>query len=87
MKVIMGYPRAVVSAMHSRATLTSSVATQWTFNAGVSLMFPVMQAKIGTENVLWMFAGMCALATAFSSTFVEETKGRKLEDIGGAKNE
>jgi len=64
------------------AGMAGSVAAQWTFNAGVSLMFPIMQAKVGTENVLWGFAGMCALATVFSAKFVEETKGKKLEDMG-----
>jgi hypothetical protein len=64
--------------------MAGSVAAQWTFNAAVSLMFPIMQAKVGTENVRWGFAAMCALATAFSGKFVVETKGMKLEDCGGS---
>jgi sugar porter (SP) family MFS transporter len=64
--------------------MSTSVSFQWTTNAIVSLMFPVVQAKIGTENILWFFGVMTAVAWGVTSKFVVETKGRTLEEIGKA---
>ncbi|GMI15367.1 hypothetical protein TrVE_jg2732 [Triparma verrucosa] len=63
--------------------MSTSIFAQWTFNALVTLYFPVVQSKIGTENCLWLFAGMCAASGVFSKFRVEETKGKSLEEIGG----
>jgi len=64
--------------------MSTSIFAQWTFNALVTLYFPVVQSKIGTENCLWLFAGMCAASGVFAKLRVEETKGKSLEELGGS---
>ena len=72
----------IFASRYRSAGMSASVFAQWTFNALVTLCFPVLQHKIGTENVLWIFAAMCAAATIFSKLLVPETKGMSLEELG-----
>ena len=50
---------------------------------GYTLALGVLQAKYGTERLLWFFSGMCAATWLFAKKYVPETKGKSLEEIGG----
>lgn len=44
-------------------------------------LFPIWQSAIGLAGVLVCFAALCALAIAFVSRFLPETKGLPVEEI------
>ncbi|QSG13573.1 sugar porter family MFS transporter [Halapricum desulfuricans] len=53
----------------------------WLANLLVSLMFPILTAKIGTTSTFWLFGLSSLLALVFIHRLVPETKGRSLEAI------
>lgn len=53
----------------------------WLFNFLVSYFFLTLTTSIGRDGTFWLFGGFAALAVAFGTTRVPETKGRSLEDI------
>jgi len=65
------------------AGMSTSIFFQWTFNAALTLVFPWVRGRVGTEACLWGFAAMCGACWWFTGAFVEETKGKSLEEIAG----
>ncbi|MEV5542878.1 sugar porter family MFS transporter [Saccharopolyspora shandongensis] len=53
----------------------------WLANFVVSLTFPLLIAGVGASITFWIFALVCALATAFCVRSIPETKRRSLENI------
>ena len=58
-----------------------SFGAQWTFNALVAGLFPILTYRYSTTAVLLGFSSMCAVAYAFTVAFVPETKGVPLEEM------
>jgi MFS transporter, SP family, galactose:H+ symporter len=58
-----------------------SAAVNWLSSFLVGLGFLPVAQQLGTGPTFWVFAGVCALALAFSSRFVVETKGRSFSEI------
>ena len=67
---------------HRSVGMSASIASQWGANAAVSMLFPVLQYKLGTTAVLSFFAVMCVACEAFTYAYVPETKGVSLEKLG-----
>jgi hypothetical protein len=49
---------------------------------GAGLCFLPVASAIGMGDAFWIFAAVCALAFAFASRYVPETKGRTFSEIG-----
>jgi len=66
----------------ARATGASvATATNWFTNFAIGLAFLPVAAAIGEAATFWIFAGVCAVAIAFVSRYVPETKGRSFAEI------
>lgn len=63
------------------AAMACSLGTQFVFNTLVSLLFPVLRERLGSQTVFFGFSAICALATLFVTAFVPETKGVSLEEL------
>jgi hypothetical protein len=63
------------------AALGLAIALHWLANFVVSQTFPVLLDALGPGAVFLGYAGIGLLALAFVAHFVEETKGRTLEEI------
>jgi sugar porter (SP) family MFS transporter len=62
-------------------------AANWFFNFVVGLCFLPVASAIGMGQAFWGFAAVCALAFAFASRYVPETKGRTFSEIGAELRE
>ncbi|GAB0118617.1 sugar porter family MFS transporter [Acidisoma sp. 7E03] len=70
------FPLAIRGRGMSMATVLN-----WLCNMVVSLTFLDLTHGIGRSGTFFLYAGLTALATAFTWYFVPETKGRSLEEI------
>jgi SP family arabinose:H+ symporter-like MFS transporter len=61
-----------------------SIATTslWVFAFLGNLAFPIMQKEVGNSGVFWIFGTMAFLNLLFVRSWVPETKGYTLEEIG-----
>ncbi|MEU7295148.1 sugar porter family MFS transporter [Streptomyces exfoliatus] len=60
---------------------STSTAVNWVSNFIVSLAFLPVANILGQGETFWIFAGICALAFAFVTRFLPETRGRGPEEI------
>jgi MFS transporter, SP family, galactose:H+ symporter len=74
--------------LEARASGASlATAANWFFNVIVGLTFLPVATAIGEGQTFWLFAGVCALAFAFTRRYVPETKGRGFSEIGAELRE
>ena len=69
------------SPPQASSAMACSLGTQFVFNTLVSLLFPVLRERLGSQTVFFGFSAICALATLFVTAFVPETKGVSLEEL------
>ena len=72
------YPTWARSTAISIATMTN-----WLANLVVSMTFLTMADDLGQPITFGVYAGLCLFGLIFIALFVPETKGRRLEEIGG----
>ncbi|TWX69080.1 sugar porter family MFS transporter [Colwellia sp. C1TZA3] len=63
--------------------LAVSGFTQWTANFAVTMMFPIMLGSIGLAAAYSFYALFAGLSIIFVLKFVNETKGKELEQMDG----
>ncbi|WP_441002453.1 sugar porter family MFS transporter [Pseudocolwellia agarivorans] len=63
--------------------LAVSGFTQWTANFAVTMMFPIMLGSIGLAAAYSFYALFAGLSVIFVLKFVNETKGKELEQMDG----
>lgn len=51
------------------------------FSFIITKSFPILEQSFGLEMCLMVFCGSCALGILFAIVFVEETKGKELNDV------
>lgn len=65
-------------------------STCWVFGFLVTRFFSTLDEAVGSHWTFWIFGIFCAMAFAFTYTFVIETKGMSLQQIqdklNGKKN-
>ncbi|KAI9012855.1 general substrate transporter [Gaertneriomyces semiglobifer] len=61
-----------------------SIAANWTTNFIISITFLSLTSSVGPASVFAFFAGVVCVGWIMVYAFVPETKGQRLEDIGGA---
>jgi len=65
------------------SALAVAGATQWTANFAITLSFPILLAGIGLAGAYGMYLAFAALSIIFVLKYVQETKGRELEQMEG----
>ena len=63
------------------AALAVAAAAQWATNFAVSVSFPVMASGVGLGFSYGMFCAFAVLSLFFVWRFVEETRGKELEEM------
>ncbi len=61
--------------------ISVAVSSLWIACFLLTYTFPLLERGIGTGNTFWIYAGICAAGFIFVRAFVQETKGKSLEDI------
>src|SRR5690606_30069160 len=56
---------------------------QWGSNFAITMTFPVLLASIGLGGAYGFYAGFAAISAVFVLRYVQETKGKELEDMQG----
>ena len=58
-----------------------AVSALWVASFVLTYTFPILDRKLGTSTVFFIYGGVCLLGWVFARLFVPETKGRTLEEI------